>query len=102
MGGDGVAYRIVYEPVKSRTEQGRSVRRPVLTALCFALFLILVNNCWPQGNALLRELLIPGEPEVTLEALEVLADSIRTGDPLAEAVGAFCAAVMGGDSHGIF
>ena len=47
--------------------------------------------------ALLRELLIPGEASVTLEAAETMVSQIKEGVPLQETVEAFCQEIMSHD-----
>lgn len=51
-------YRIQYPPIrKMRGREGFKVRLPALTALCFLLFLVLVQTAWPDGRAYLRSVL---------------------------------------------
>lgn len=65
------------------------------TALFFAAFLVLTFAFWPDGRAVLEELLFPGSGAKTMEALEVMASSLREGEPVRRAVDAFCREVLG-------
>ena len=88
---------MIYETETAKKSNGSIFRRLVLTAGFFLCFLWLVTTFWPDGQNLLKQILIPGNPEVTLEAAEVFAQEVRTGFPLADAVQNFCYAVM---NHG--
>ena len=95
-----MSYRIEYQPMKRPgSRQGGSLRRPALTGMFFLLFVFLVDAFWPQGREMLRELLIPGDPDVTVEAFGVFANAIQSGSPFGDAAEAFCRTVMG---HGAY
>lgn len=90
-----MGYRVDYRPVKKiRNAEKRTVRLPALTMLFFLMFLFLVFSFWPQGGALLRELLIPGDPDVTVMALETFAQDLRAGDALSGAFETFCRTIV--------
>lgn len=85
-----MGYRIVYQPVpKIRRAESRRVRRAALTAVCFAVFVILVSVCWPEGAALLRDWMLPGDGTVTVAAMEDLTRDLREGQPLPDAWAVF-------------
>lgn len=78
-------YRMVYEAEKSgwlRTHRGR---RMILTIVMFIVFYMAVCTFWPQGKKLLQTLLIPGNPETTLQAAEAFAAEISSGYTLLDA-----------------
>ena len=78
-------YQMVYESEKSgrlRTHRGR---RMILTIFMFIVFYTAVCTCWPEGKELLQTLLIPGNPEITLQAAEVFAAEISSGYTLLDA-----------------
>lgn len=90
-----MGYRVEYETVsKVRRMEQKTARVPALTAAAFLLFLILVVNFWPKGKAVLQEILIPGDPAVTVAALEDLAEELETGAPLSDALENFCRTVV--------
>ena len=95
-----MSYRIVYGPMPPVREARRSgpLRFQVLTALFLLLFVLLVRQAWPEGTQTLRRFLIPGEPTVTEEAFSGMIGEIRAGEPVGDAVTAFCRQIM---EHGI-
>ena len=94
--GDGMSYRIVYggEPlVEHRIHRGRSYIR-TMTALAMMLFALAVGQFWPQGKAMLQELLLPGEPTVTEQAFSGLVSDLGRGIKLEDAMAAFCQQII--------
>lgn len=72
----------------------RSSRFAMLTLAFFLAFLLLTKLFWPAGDAKLRRFLIPGDPEVTGHAASVLVDYLRSGEPVGDAVKAFCSEIL--------
>ena len=92
-----MGYRVDYQPVrKLRNMENRTNGKTALTAAFLMLFFLLVFSCWPRGAELVKEMIIPGEPEVTLGAVEQLAARLQGGEPLAAALEAFCCEIMVG------
>lgn len=90
-----MGYRVEYETVrKVRRMEQKTARVPAMTAAVFVVFLLLVYGFWPKGREALRQLLIPGEPAVTVAALEGLADELETGADLGDALENFCRTVV--------
>lgn len=90
-----MGYRVEYQPVKKvRNVETRTSGIPALTALFLMLFFFLVCSCWPEGTALLRQILIPGDPDTTVMALEVFAQDLQAGEPLSEAFTNFCSRII--------
>lgn len=86
-----MGYRVEYETVpKVRRMEQRKSGRAALTALFFVIFLLLTTVFWPKGRAVLQELLLPGDPVVTVAALETLAEELQTGTRLGDALENFC------------
>jgi hypothetical protein len=50
----------------------------------------------PQGRLWLRDLLLPGDEEITASALEGMVSDLRAGEPVREAVEAFCREILAG------
>lgn len=91
-----MGYRVDYQPVKKvRGAEKRTSKIPALTALFLVLFLLLVNGFWPRGAEVLKEVLIPGDPAVTVAALEDFATELKAGENLSGAWEAFCRRVIG-------
>lgn len=90
-----MGYRVDYQPIqKVRRMEKRIVRVPALAVLCFLLFLLMVNCMWPQGSAVLRKVIFPGDIAVTVAALDELAETLQNGASLQNALYAFCQSVI--------
>ena len=90
-----MGYRVDYSPVrKVRNAEKRTLRLPALTMLFFLLFVFLVLSFWPRGSVLLREILIPGDPDITVQALEAFARNLRSGEELSGALEVFCRTIV--------
>ncbi len=82
-----MGYRVVYEPVTQKQEQRFSV--PKLTLLFFLLFLLLVNGFWPKGTDVLRQIVWPGDPEKTWQAMETMVQEMQCGAAFSDAAESF-------------
>lgn len=91
-----MAYRIVYGPEirAPRRWENFPLRRQLLTAAFGLLFVLLVRQIWPEGMAVLRQILLPGEPTLTEQAFNDLVVHIRNGSSLGDAVTAFCQQII--------
>ena len=86
-----MGYRVEYGPGEEKgAGSGRLFRVGVMTAFCFAAFLLLVGTFWPQGARALREILLPGDAAVTAAALEELTQELKAGQGLGQALEHFC------------
>ena len=70
-----MGYRVVYHNEKLERAREYSGRRLYLTVFFLCCFYWMVSFLWPEGKELLKILLIPGNPEATMEAAEVFAAS---------------------------
>lgn len=78
-----MSYRIDYQATKKvRGVEKRTAGLPALAGACVLLLLAF----WPP----LRGLLIPGDPAVTVAALEELASELREGESVEAALEDFC------------
>lgn len=93
-----LSYRIVYGPVPKmkRGGQGRRLRIQLMAAVFFLIFVLGVRLVWPEGSELLQSYLLPGEKGVTEAAFSVMITDLQAGEPLGEAVTAFCRQVIAG------
>ena len=92
-----MGYRIDYGPVKKvRGIEKRTSRLAVLTGMFLLLFVALVCSFWPEGTAVLRDWLLPGDPAVTAAAIDGLTESLRTGGELSDSLRAFCVQILEG------
>ena len=90
-----MAYRIEYDT--SVPCRQRCCGKPKVTLLAagfFLLFLLLVNLFWPAGGDLLREILLPGDPAVTAEAVDSLIENLEDGETVSDSVAAFCREII--------
>jgi len=88
-----MGYKIVYGEDKTRPSGGGS-RIRALTAAFLFLFCLLTGALWPEGAKLLRDALLPGSPSATETAFQNLVYELRMGEPLDDAVTAFCRRVI--------
>ena len=91
-----MAYRIEYTktPNAYHSADRPGPRAASRTAGVFLAFLLLVQTFWPDGQQFLRELLIPGDAETTIQAVEVFADELRCGEPFSVAAEVFCREIL--------
>lgn len=91
-----MAYIIAYDgadPVPKSAARRRS-RLAGLTVGFFLVFLLLTKLFHPEGTAVLRRLLLPGDEAVTGPAMTVLLEELRSGEPVGDAVKAFCGEIL--------
>lgn len=88
-----MGYRIVYGEDPFVGESAPKSRLRPLTAAFALAFVILVRCTWPQGSQILRQLLLP-QTDGTGAAFQQMAQEIRAGEPVGEAVTAFCRGIV--------
>ena len=92
-----MGYRISYENgrIKKHTvKEHRIGFKPIgigLTSAALAITMMV-----PQGRLWLRDLLLPGDEEITAAALDSMVDQLRQGEPVEEALEAFCKEILAG------
>lgn len=94
-----MAYRIDYGSggEKKRAMKGRTpVRRVAAGIVCAVLLAALL---FPAGRRALRDLILPGDAEVTAAALRDLVAELQDGEPVGDAVSAFCQEVIAGGTR---
>lgn len=97
-----MGYRVEYDSVKKvRGVQKRTAGRLAMTGVFFLVFLVLVACFWPEGTAILRDALLPGDRAVTAAALEELARQVSQGTDLSQAVAEFCRDLLAGAGIGV-
>ena len=89
-----MGYRVEYQMEQTEKTDARPGRFPVMLGSCLLVFLLLVNGLWPRGAQMLRELLLPGNPAVTVAALEDFAQELKAGEALESALESFCRKVI--------
>lgn len=90
-----MAYRIVYGPVKGRqgTGRGGGLRIQTMTAAWLLVFALTVSRVWPEGTDKLREYLLPGQDGTQAAVMELMTE-IQAGEPVGEALTAFCRQII--------
>lgn len=58
------------------------------------LVCLLVRLLWPASMDKLRQMLIPGDPEVTGRAASEMVSQLHEGVPVGDAVQAFCREIL--------
>lgn len=88
-----MGYKVMYPQVGKR--KCRNLRKPppkaAITAL-LGIVLALILTVWQGGLSWL----LPGDPEVTGDALQTMLDSLSDGERLGDAVVTFCREVVAG------
>lgn len=93
--GDEMGYRIEYHTAQRK--QGnflRFVRLPLLTIVCFVIFLFLVGTLWPEGAAWIEKSGFFAKSMAAVAALDELADGLHYGEPLVTAFAEFYGKLM--------
>ena len=92
-----MGYRITYEngvirkePLRLRNSQWKQWGLGC-TAVALAVALML-----PGGRLWLRDLILPGDEEITASALEGMVSDLRAGEPVGDALEAFCREILAG------
>lgn len=87
-----MAYRIEYGPATppQYIKRPKLLKLQIMTAVCLLLFTLLVRQAFPAGADKLRQILLPGTPGVTQQALDTLMGNLRDGAPVGDSLTAFC------------
>ena len=89
-----MSYQIKYDPSRRRKFYTEKRKKIPGWLLIFAWVAVAVTIF----NKELKDVLIPGDPHVTKAALSNLTDDLREGEPLKDAVAAFCKEILDGAS----
>ena len=90
-------YRIDYSPSADVCRKKGWLSVFLLTCAFFSVFLVMVTLFWPEGREVLQILLIPGDPEVTIEAAQTFASELDCGMDMFRAASDFIHKVTGYD-----
>ena len=98
-----MAYRIEYHPTPKRHNKSiSSLRIGVMTCIFFLLFLVTSMSIRTDTCEIIKQILIPGNPDITITAAKELVTSLKDGMPLSSAITAFCNSILAGDALVIF
>ena len=88
--GERMGYRIHYQSEKKKDRKLRNHSRlAVLIAVCFLVFLLLVETCWPEGAEVIRTMNVFSEEIIPVSALNDLENGLLQGESLVKAWTAF-------------
>lgn len=73
---------------------GSFLRVQLMTVAFLVLFVLCVGKVWPKGRDVLHEFLFSGGEHETQTAFQSLTDSVISGEPIGEAVEAFCREII--------
>ena len=92
-----MGYRITYDngTIRKETVQVHRFKWKRWGSGCLA-FVLAVTFMFPRGRLWFRDLLLPGDEQVTSAALEGMVSDLRSGEPIGEAVETFCREILAG------
>lgn len=89
-----MGYRISYGMPENPGKKKRKGFPFLMTLICLLILFAMVSHFWPEGREMLRILLIPGDPDITLTAAEVFARELHDGISFSNAAAHFCTAIL--------
>ena len=94
-----MSYRVEYGPPipAQYIKRSKPLRIQIMTAVFLLLFTLLVRQFFPSGTRQLRQILLPETHSITQDALDALMSDLRNGEPLGDAVTAFCVYIIDHD-----
>ena len=89
--GERMGYRIHYRSGEKKDRKLRSYSRlMVLIAVCFLIFLFLVEGFWPEGAERMKKMSLLSEEIIPVSAFHDLENGLRQGESLIKLWTAFC------------
>lgn len=82
-------YQVKY-PVKKKAYISHKFLLIMLLILCAGFLVYKLKK-----HGILGELLVPGDADITMAAVEKLLDNLKLGTPVSEALTAFCTEILG-------
>ncbi|MBQ3504809.1 MAG: hypothetical protein IJA75_08915 [Oscillospiraceae bacterium] len=91
-----MSYRVEYGSVDQylSTYNRRSGTVLIMTGITLAVFLSAVNHFWAEGAFVLEKVFSSERFLETGRILDALADQLRSGQPVWEAISTFCADIV--------
>ena len=87
-------YKVVYGEEKKNEKSGRGFRLVAMTGGFLLLFMQAVAYFWPEGMALIRNLLPMRDAEQTIQAVEVFSQELGSGFSVLDAARNFCTTLL--------
>lgn len=91
-----MGYQVLYESV-GKMEKPKPEKHRISGVLAVVMICVLVIGAVAvKAGALpwVKEYLIPGDPDVTAAALQDMVAGLQSGEPLGEAITAFCREIV--------
>ena len=92
-----MGYRIEYNNIGRHGTKKTNKRAACIAAVLVLSLVFGAIAIKSIGLTWVKEVLLPGDPDVTAAALEALAEDLRNGESIADAVKAFCQEIV---NHG--
>ncbi len=89
-----MSYRVEYEKIGNISDQKRKNRTSTVAAVLVALLVLGAIAVKTVGLNWVKEVLLPGDPDVTAAALEGMVENLRSGESLLDAIKTFCREIM--------
>ena len=91
-----MSYRIVYGPERKAVKEREpsSLRFRSLIAGFLLLFAVIVKLLWPEGTAVLRQMILPTDLSATEQAFQCMMEDLRSGENLGDAITVFCRQII--------
>ncbi len=90
-----MGYRIEYDGYMAKRKRIRITRQKKRVAAVVAvLACVLGLVAWPKSRAVVMDILIPGDDQVTASAWEGLVEDLQEGEPFVTALEAFCREII--------
>lgn len=84
-----MSYQIFYETRKHPWDRRRKLKIGVVATICACILLLAAG-----GLCVYNDFMYPDDANITAAALESMAQSIKVGTPLKDAIVAFCQEVL--------
>lgn len=90
-----MGYKIIYGSVKAEPKKPQNASVTAVTlAICAG---ILCGSLWIAGkDSRIRDLLIPGDPQVTTAAFSEMVVQLQNGTGFSDAITVFCERILDG------
>ncbi len=89
-----MGYRIAYSSIGKRLKRNRKKSTAVVAVLVIMILVIGAIAVKSIGLTWVKEVLLPGDPNVTAAALEDLAENLRNGESIGDAIRVFCQEII--------
>ena len=93
-----MGYRIVYhgsEAKKTQAKRKRFCKKRIAIGVIVVLLGAVIAI--PKVRNGMRDLLLPGDEQITLAALEGMVADLKEGEPISEALETFCREIIQGE-----